>query len=204
MATAAQGFSCTYASAAFAAEKPVAPPSPKPVLEDRILEALQWRAIGPFRGGRVNAVSGVAGTVTPLVLKRLGADPATASTIFLTTATDVVSMGMFLWLANVLVLSAIAPFTSALLGRVVLGAGGNPHLPHVEILEERTVGPSLGKDSISSGIKASLYGILAVAVFMLIYYMFAGMVANIALMPLLVVLAGLAVFFVRRRRQNPA
>jgi magnesium transporter len=44
--------------------------------------------------------SGVAGTVTPLVLRRLGADPATASTIFLTTATDVVSMGMLLGLAS--------------------------------------------------------------------------------------------------------
>ena len=49
--------------------------------------------------------SGVTGVLVPLTLKRLGADPATASSIFLTTATDVVSMGLFLWLANVLVLS---------------------------------------------------------------------------------------------------
>ena len=49
--------------------------------------------------------SGVTGVMVPLTLKRLGADPATASSIFLTTATDVVSMGLFLWLANVLVLS---------------------------------------------------------------------------------------------------
>lgn len=49
-------------------------------------------------------VSGVSGAVIPIVLKRLGADPATASSIFLTTATDVVSMGLFLWLATVLVL----------------------------------------------------------------------------------------------------
>ncbi len=48
--------------------------------------------------------SGVTGILVPLTLKRLGADPAMASSIFLTTATDVVSMGMFLWLANVLVL----------------------------------------------------------------------------------------------------
>jgi magnesium transporter len=41
-------------------------------------------------------IAGVAGTVIPLVLKRLGADPATASSIFLTTITDVVSMGSFL------------------------------------------------------------------------------------------------------------
>jgi magnesium transporter len=39
-----------------------------------------------------------------LGLKRLGADPATASSIFLTTATDVVSMGAFLGLATVLLL----------------------------------------------------------------------------------------------------
>jgi magnesium transporter len=49
-------------------------------------------------------VSGVAGATVPLILRRLGADPATASSIFLTTATDVVSMGLFLTLATVLVL----------------------------------------------------------------------------------------------------
>lgn len=48
--------------------------------------------------------SGMTGVLVPLTLKRLGADPATASSIFLTTATDVVSMGLFLWLANMLVL----------------------------------------------------------------------------------------------------
>lgn len=41
-------------------------------------------------------VSGMAGAGVPLLLKRMGADPATASSIFLTTATDVVSMGLFL------------------------------------------------------------------------------------------------------------
>jgi magnesium transporter len=48
--------------------------------------------------------SGVTGVLVPLTLKRLGADPATASSIFLTTATDVTSMGLFLWLATMLVL----------------------------------------------------------------------------------------------------
>lgn len=43
--------------------------------------------------------SGVCGALVPLTLKRLGADPATASSIFLTTATDVVSMGLLLGLA---------------------------------------------------------------------------------------------------------
>jgi magnesium transporter len=48
-------------------------------------------------------ISGIAGALIPLVLKRLGADPATASSIFLTTATDVVSMGTFLGLATALI-----------------------------------------------------------------------------------------------------
>ena len=47
--------------------------------------------------------SGIAGAIVPLTMKRLGADPATASGIFLTTATDVVSMGTFLGLATWLV-----------------------------------------------------------------------------------------------------
>jgi magnesium transporter len=49
------------------------------------------------------ALSGVAGAAVPLALKRMGADPATASSIFLTTATDVLSMGLFLGLAAWLV-----------------------------------------------------------------------------------------------------
>lgn len=48
-------------------------------------------------------ISGISGVLVPLTLKRLGADPATASSIFLTTATDVASMGMFLGLATMLV-----------------------------------------------------------------------------------------------------
>jgi magnesium transporter len=45
-------------------------------------------------------VSGISGVLVPTVLKKIGADPATASSIFLTTATDVVSMGTFLGLAT--------------------------------------------------------------------------------------------------------
>lgn len=44
-------------------------------------------------------LSGVSGVLVPVTLKKLGADPATASSIFLTTATDVASMGIFLGLA---------------------------------------------------------------------------------------------------------
>lgn len=48
-------------------------------------------------------VSGISGAAIPLILRRLGADPATASSIFLTTATDVASMGLLLGLATLVV-----------------------------------------------------------------------------------------------------
>jgi magnesium transporter len=47
-------------------------------------------------------ISGISGALIPLTLRKVGADPATASSIFLTTATDVASMGMFLGLATLL------------------------------------------------------------------------------------------------------
>ena len=49
------------------------------------------------------AISGISGALVPLTLKRLGADPATASSIFLTTLTDVASMGIMLGLATLLI-----------------------------------------------------------------------------------------------------
>jgi magnesium transporter len=63
-----------------------------------LLGAIVWGAMGA-----ACLISGVSGATIPLVLKRVGADPATASSIFLTTMTDVVSMGVFLGLATVLV-----------------------------------------------------------------------------------------------------
>lgn len=48
-------------------------------------------------------ISGISGAIVPLTLKRFGTDPATASSIFLTTATDVVSMGLLLGLASILI-----------------------------------------------------------------------------------------------------
>lgn len=61
----------------------------------------------------------------------------------------------------------------------VLRAGALP--APVKIVEERFVAPSLGKDAIQSGIRAVLYGGVGVVVFMLVYYMAAGVVADIAL-----------------------
>ena len=51
----------------------------------------------------------------------------------------------------------------------------------VEIVEERTGGPSLGKDNISQGVSAALVGFLAVVVFMALYYKVFGLIANVAL-----------------------
>jgi len=48
--------------------------------------------------------SGITGALVPIGLKRFGADPATASSIFLTTATDIVSMGLLLGLATLFLL----------------------------------------------------------------------------------------------------
>jgi len=65
----------------------------------------------------------------------------------------------------------------------------------VNIVEERSVGASLGKDAINHGILASLIGALAVVIFMVIYYSIGGVLADFALFLnivfLLAVLAGL-------------
>jgi preprotein translocase subunit SecD len=65
----------------------------------------------------------------------------------------------------------------------------------IEYLEERTVGPSLGADSIRAGVNASLVGLAMVVFFMLIYYRGSGVNAVIALMlNMILMLAGLIVF----------
>ena len=61
-------------------------------------------------------------------------------------------------------------------------------------LEERTIGPSLGADSIRSGVLASLVGLLLVIVFMLIYYRLSGVNAVVALVFNLVILLGLMAY----------
>ena len=60
----------------------------------------------------------------------------------------------------------------------------------IKYLEERTVGPSLGADSIRAGVRAALFGMIAVMVFMLFYYQFAGINADLGLFLNLVILLG--------------
>jgi SecD/SecF fusion protein len=66
----------------------------------------------------------------------------------------------------------------------------NPLEAPLEIVEERGVDPSLGRDSIRSGIKASIIGTIAVAAFMLIYYLIGGLIANVALILNVIILLG--------------
>ena len=66
----------------------------------------------------------------------------------------------------------------------------NPLKAPLTIEEEMSVEPSLGADSVKSGFNAALYGVIAVAVFMLIYYWFSGLVANFALVLNLIILMG--------------
>jgi SecD/SecF fusion protein len=77
--------------------------------------------------------------------------------------------------------------------KIVLEAGALP--APLEVAEERTVGPSLGIDSIRSGVRAALIGGIAVAIFMVIYYNLSGLLAVLALVLNLIimvaVLAGL-------------
>ncbi len=60
----------------------------------------------------------------------------------------------------------------------------------IKYLEERTVGPSLGADSIRAGVRAAIFGMLAVMIFMLFYYKFAGINADLGLFLNLVILLG--------------
>jgi preprotein translocase subunit SecD len=65
----------------------------------------------------------------------------------------------------------------------------------VEILEERTVGPALGQDSIDSGMRASLVGLALIVAFAIGYYRLSGGYASIALAANLALLIGLMSLF---------
>jgi preprotein translocase subunit SecD len=75
---------------------------------------------------------------------------------------------------------------------LILRSGALP--AKLDYLEERTIGPSLGADSIRSGATASAVGLLLIVVFMLIYYKFSGINAVVALIFNLVILLGLMAY----------
>jgi len=71
---------------------------------------------------------------------------------------------------------------------LILNSGALP--AGIKYLEEQTVGPSLGNDSIREGVTAAIIGMLAVLIFMLVYYHGAGINADLALILNLVILLG--------------
>ncbi|HVB98420.1 MAG TPA: protein translocase subunit SecD [Candidatus Dormibacteraeota bacterium] len=76
---------------------------------------------------------------------------------------------------------------------VVLRSGALP--ASIKYIEESTVGPSLGADSIREGVQASIISLVAVMIFLLIYYRLSGVNAVLALiLNLVILLAGLAYF----------
>jgi len=76
---------------------------------------------------------------------------------------------------------------------IVLKAGALP--AGIKYLEERTIGPSLGSDSVKQGLFAGLAAILAVMIFMIIYYKLSGINAIVALILNVVVLFGALAYF---------
>ena len=76
-------------------------------------------------------------------------------------------------------ISGMADLNEAKLLEIVLKAGALP--APVDIIEERTVGPSLGQDSVSQGLNSTLISYFLIAVFMIFYYKKAGTVADFTL-----------------------
>lgn len=66
----------------------------------------------------------------------------------------------------------------------------NPLEAPVRIVEENSTGPTLGRDSIEKGVRASICGLIAVAIFMALYYWWAGLIANFALLLNIILLLG--------------
>jgi preprotein translocase subunit SecD len=71
---------------------------------------------------------------------------------------------------------------------MILRSGALP--ASIKYLQEETVGPSLGADSIRSGVRAAVIGMVAVLIFMLVYYRGAGINADVALIMNLIILLG--------------
>jgi preprotein translocase subunit SecD len=76
-------------------------------------------------------------------------------------------------------ITGMANMEEAKLLEIVLKAGALP--APVKIIEERSVGPSLGQDSIYAGFKSTLIGYILIAIFMMLYYRKAGTIAAISL-----------------------
>ena len=90
-------------------------------------------------------------------------------------------------------IEGMANIQEAKLLEIVLKAGALP--APLTIIEERTVGPSLGEDSIQKGLYSSIIALVLVALFMIVYYHFAGGVADLALIFNLIFVMGIMASF---------
>jgi protein-export membrane protein SecD len=76
---------------------------------------------------------------------------------------------------------------------IILRAGALP--APVNIIENRTIGPTLGKNSIKAGVTAMIAGFIVVLLFMLVYYRSAGIIADLALVMNIIILMGVMAYF---------
>ncbi len=76
---------------------------------------------------------------------------------------------------------------------LVLRSGALP--AKMEIIQNKTVGATLGADSIRRGVRAALFGLICVVVFIAVYYLVAGLIADLALMFNILILLGVLAFF---------
>jgi len=76
---------------------------------------------------------------------------------------------------------------------LVLRSGALP--AKMEIIQNKTVGATLGADSIRRGVRAALFGLICVVIFIAIYYLVAGLIADLALMFNILILLGVLAFF---------
>ncbi|MCF8355331.1 MAG: protein translocase subunit SecD, partial [Melioribacteraceae bacterium] len=90
-------------------------------------------------------------------------------------------------------IEGIPDLDEAKLLEIVLKAGALP--APIDIIEERTVGPSLGQDSISQGFNSTLIGFMLVVIFMIFYYKTTGAISDLALFFTVVFIMGILAGF---------
>lgn len=90
-------------------------------------------------------------------------------------------------------ISGMGDMNEAKLLQIVLKAGALP--APVDIIEERTVGPSLGQDSINKGFNSTMIGFFLVALFMIFYYKKSGVISDLALFSTIIMIMGILAGF---------
>ena len=91
------------------------------------------------------------------------------------------------------IITGMGDMNEAKLLQIVLKAGALP--APVDIIEERTVGPSLGQDSINKGFNSTMIGFFLVALFMIFYYKKSGVVSDLALFSTILMIMGILAGF---------